>query len=218
MSRYDSMINHTLAQYDNSTVMQAFFYAVSDELELIDTILDDLKNKRWIDSGEGVQLDGIGTIIDRSRLINSAIALNFFGFNGQAGAKGFGQARFRDKDESYLSTAKLADPEYRLVLWSKVFKNNSLAYTNDTIKSLQFIFSADNVIVQDAGNAKFMVGVGKTLSANEILLANALDLLIRAGGVGCVFMSSFNGFGFGFKGQKFAKGFGQAAFASIFYS
>ncbi|WP_196595255.1 DUF2612 domain-containing protein [Pectinatus frisingensis] len=218
MSRYGSMINHTLAQYDNSTVMQAAFYAVSEELELIDTILDDLKNKRWIDTGVGTQLDGIGTIVDRSRLVNAAIALEFFGFYGQAGAKGFGQARFRSKDESYLSTANLADPEYRLVLWSKVFKNNSLTYANDTIKSLQFIFDVDNVIVQDAGNAKFMIGIGKTLSANEILLANALDLLIRAGGVGCQFMSDFDGYAFGFKGQKYAKGFGQAAFASTFYN
>lgn len=206
-----------LAQFDNNTVMQAFFYAVAQEIELLNAAFDDLKNKRWIDTGEGVQLDGIGEIIDRGRLIGAAIYLEYFGFAGQNGAKNFGEARFRTHDDPMTATTKLADPEYRLILWSKVFKNNSLGYVNDTVKSVQFIFNVNNVIIQDAGNAKFMIGVGKKLSANEILLAKSLDLMIRAGGVGCVFMSQFDGYAFGFAGQKYAKGFGQAPFSTIFY-
>lgn len=218
MSRYDSMLSHKLAQYEDSKVMDAYFYALSSEFDLIDNILSDLRDKRWIDTGEGLQLDGIGTIVDQDRLIEQAVALEFFGFYGQAGARGFGQARFRSRNEPYLSSSTLADPEYRLVLWAKVFKNNSLGYAEDTIKSLQFIFSADTIILEDAGNAKFMIGINKLLTPSEILLANSLELMIRAGGVGCIFMTNFDNYAFGFKGQKLAKGFGQAPFARIFYS
>lgn len=217
MNRYDSMKKHLLVQFSNTKILQAIFYAISEELQLLDTALNDLKNKRWIDTAEGKQLDGIGEIIDRNRLINNAITIKFFGFENQTNTTGFNQARFKEKSEPYLSSTSLADEEYRLILWAKVNKNNSLCYTSDTIKSIQFIFETDVAIVQDIYNAKFIVGVGKKLTKNEILFANALDLIVRPAGVTCQSMTHFNkNKVFGFHNQKFSKGFGQAPLAEIF--
>ena len=218
MSRISDMLDKILAQYGTSDTMKFFFEAVAEELDLIDTATTDLRGKRWIDTGEGVQLDGIGTIVDRSRVLDKAIPLPFFGFEGQPSSTGFKQARLRSNLESYLSTSNLNDVDYRMVLWSKVTKNNSLCYFDDTITSLQFVFNADTVIVQDADNARYIVGIGKVLSKNEIILANSLDLLVRAGGVKCDFMTNFDADNvFGFSNQKVALGFGQGSFANTFY-
>lgn len=217
MSRYESMEKHMLAQFSKAEIMQAIFYALAEELDELDTVCNDLKNKRWIDTGEGVQLDGIGTIVDRDRILRDAIALEFFGFSGQANATGFNQARFRGYNEAYLSSYRLEDAEYRMLLWMKVFKNNSYATYEDTIKSLQYTFDAETVVVQDIGNAKFVVGIGKVLSSNEILMANAVDLFIRGCGIGVKFVSNFNKNVFGFQNQKVASGFGIGAFASSIY-
>lgn len=219
MSRYDSMNKHLLAQFSDTEVMQAIFYAVSEEMQLIDTALKDLKEKRWINTGQGAQLDGIGHIVDRNRLIENAIVISFFGFENQTNTTGFGQARFREYSEPYLSSTSLRDDEYRLILWAKVNKNNSLCYMNDTIKSIQFIFNVDTVILQDIYNAKFIIGIGRILTGNEIVFANALDLIVRPAGVSCQSMTHFDKDNvFGFYNQKIAKGFGQAPLAEIFNS
>ena len=101
MNRYESMMNHLLVQFSNTKVLQAIFCAISDELQLLDDTFNNLKEKRWIDTGEGVQLDGIGEIVDRNRLINNAITINFFGFENQINTTGFNQARFREYSEPY---------------------------------------------------------------------------------------------------------------------
>lgn len=211
------MLEHCLAQYADKEVIEAFLSAVATELDSIDSVLYDLKYNRWIDTGSGKQLDGIGTIVSQDRIISDAVAIPFFGFYGQNNTTGFNQARFRSKDESYLSSDTLSDAEYRLVLWAKVSKNNSLGYLEDTIKSVQFIFDTDLVIIQDVGNAKFSIGIGRTITASEKTLAKALDLFIRAGGVSYQFISSFDKDNvFGFSTSKNAKGFGIGKFASIF--
>lgn len=217
MSRSDSAKSHLLAQYQDKPIMYALIESICEEIDEIDIVITDLKEKRWIDTAIGVQLDGLGDIVDRDRNVDKAIQLTFFGFEGQPNALGFGQARFRSAEESYLSSSILSDEEYRLVLKAKVFKNCSLTYAEDTINSLQFLFDTDKIILSEIGNAKFIVAVGRLLTTNEIIMIKALDLYVRAGGVGCEFMTHFDyGKTFGFANQKGAVGFGQGQFASIF--
>lgn len=216
IDRYERMVKHLLAQFTDTEVLKAVFYAVSEELAEIDVVLDDLQNNRWIDTGEGVQLDGIGQIVSRDRNLTNAIALSFFGFEGQLNTKGFGQARFKSYDEPYLASMKLSDTEYRMFLWAKVFKNNSFAYGNDTLRSLQYVFNTKNILVQNVGNAKINIGIGRKLTDNEKLLLGQMELFVKPAGVGLIFLSEFEGYVFGFKGQIYAKGFGQAPFASAF--
>lgn len=217
MSRSDSAKGHLLAQYQDKPIMYALIESICEEMDEIDVVINDLNTKRWIDTAEGVQLDGLGDIVERDRIVNQSIQLTFFGFEGQPNSLGFGQARFRSAEESYLSSSKLSDDEYRLVLRAKVFKNCSLTYAEDTINSLKFLFDTDRIILSEIGNAKFIVAVGRELTVNEITLVKALDLYVRAGGVGCQFMTHFDyGKTFGFANQKGAVGFGQGKFASIF--
>ena len=217
MSREESMQEHLIGQFQNKKVFVAILTALGEEMDTLDAVCDDLKNKRWIDTGEGVQLDGIGQIVGRSRQIDKAVAVPFFGFLGQAGTLGFEQARFRDANESWLASYNLADAEYRPVLWAKVAKNIADGTAEDTISSLKFIFKAPYVVLEEIGNAKIAIGIGKRLLQSDIILADAVDLMIRAGGVGMKWREHFNYDSyFGFLGQPNAKGFEVGSFADSF--
>ena len=184
------MISHLLAQYEGKPFFDALLYAVGAECDAIDTVLSDLKNKRWIDTGVGYQLDGVGKIVDRPRLVSDAIALNFFGFNGQNNVGGFGVYRFRSMGESPAASASLPDPEYQQLLWNKVFKNNAGGTAEDTITSISKMFPGVQIILTENGDASFTVTFGSTLTGSQKQLANALNLLVRGAGISCTFSYS----------------------------
>ena len=78
-----------ISQFQDKTILGALLESLAEEMAEILQAFDDLANKRWIDTGEGKQLDGIGEIVGRDRLIANAIALPFFGFVDQPAALGF---------------------------------------------------------------------------------------------------------------------------------
>lgn len=208
---------HLIGQFEGKKIFSAILSALGEEMDELDAVFIALRDKRWIDTGEGVQLDGIGQIVGQDRQIDKAIAVPFFGFQGQIGTVGFEQARFRDLNENWLASYNLADPEYRPVLWAKVAKNIANGTAEDTISSLKFIFSAPYVVLEEIGNAKIAIGIGRRLLHSDIILADAVDLMIRAGGVGIKWREHFSyNLYFGFLGQPNAKGFEVGSFADSF--
>jgi hypothetical protein len=208
------MAGHLIGQFSGKPVFAAFLAAIGGELDELDQALADLRDKRWIDTGEGVQLDGIGELVNQSRQVADAVTIPFFAFEGQPNAQGFEVGRFRDDWEGWLTSVNLGDPEYRMVLRAKIRKDTSPGTTEDTIASLRFIFDADRVVIRDCGNAKMAAAIGRRLNENELSVARALDLFVRAGGVGIVDASHFDADNyFGFYGQKDAKGFETGTFA-----
>lgn len=213
MTRSESMINHLLMQFSKSVNMQIFLNALGAELDELTQALDDLQNKRWIDTGSGVQLDNIGVLINRSRNIAGAIQLEFFGFYDQPNIQTFGIGRFRDTTAiSYIASSVLDDEAYRPVLWHKVSKDTTDGTTESTIESLKFIFDAPFIVLQEKGNAKFDVGVGRELTDNDITLARAINLFIKAGGVGVGLKYKIPQKYFGFRGEPNAYGFEEGSF------
>ena len=208
MTRSESMISHLLMQFSKSVNMQIFLNALGAELDELTQALDDLQNKRWIDTGSGVQLDNIGVLIDRSRNIAGSIQLEFFAFFDQPNALPFDVGRFRDTPAvPYTATSTLDDETYRPVLWHKVSKDTTIGTTESTIESVKFIYDAPFVTLTELGNAKIGIGVGRELTDNDIVLARALDLFIRAGGVGLDFVEEIPDPFFGFLGQGNVQGF-----------
>lgn len=222
----DRMRQHLISQfqwdvideqiYGDKPVLRALLTALGAEMDEINQVIDDLKTKRWINTAEGVQLDGIGQIVDRNRQIDKAIAIPFFGFLGQPGVKGFDQARFRGNTETTLTSYILNDDEYRLVLAQKVRMNVTRGTAEDTLQSLKFIFNAPTVVMEEVGNATIVVAIGRILHDDDKILANAVDLIIRAGGVGLKYKAYYPSTYFGFLGQPNASGFGQGGFAQMF--
>ena len=208
MTRAESMISHLLMQFSQAVNMHIFLEALGAELDGLTKALEDLQNKRWIDTGAGVQLDNIGVLIDRSRRIEGAIQLEFFAFYDQPNALSFGVGRFRDTPlVPYTATSVLDDETYRPVLWHKVSKDTTTGTAESTIESVKFIYQAPYVTLTELGNAKIGIGIGRELTDNDIVLARALDLFIRAGGVGLDFVEEIPDPFFGFVDQGDAKGF-----------
>ena len=195
-------------QFSQSTNLHIFLDALGQELDELTQALEDLQNKRWIDTGSGVQLDNIGVLIDRSREIAGSIQLEFFAFFDQPNALPFDVGRFRDTPAvEYTATSILDDETYRPVLWHKVSKDTTKGTAESTIESVKFIYNAPFVTITELGNAKIGIGIGRELTDNDIVLARALDLFIRAGGVGVDFVEEIPDPYFGFVDQGDAKGF-----------
>lgn len=216
MTRSESMISHLLMQFSKSVNMQIFLNALGAELDELTQVLNDLQNKRWIDTGSGVQLDNIGVLIDRSRNIAGSIQLEFFAFYDQPNALSFGVGRFRDTPATeYLATSILDDETYRPVLWHKVSKDTTTGTAESTIESVKFIYNAPFVALSEMGNAKIGIGIGRELNDNDIVLARALDLFVRAGGVGLDFVEQIPTNYFGFVDQPGVKGFEVGALPTL---
>lgn len=213
MTHTERMISHLIAQFHDKPVIEAELDALGAELELLRQVFDDLKNKRWIDTGEGAQLDGIGTIVNRSRTILDSLQLDFFGFSGQDNSQTFGIGRFRSINESWLASSKLSDDDYRKILWLKVFYDSSQATGDELIHCLQVLFNAHNIIIHETGNANIIVGIGRHLTANDIRLVRTLNLIPIGGGIGLQAVEMFDTDYFGFFGQPGAKTFGAGSWA-----
>lgn len=210
------MLNRLLAQFDGKPRFEALVRVLGRRLNILEQVFADLQEKRWIDTSEGVQLDGCGVIVDQSRLISKAIALPFFGFQGQPAARGFGKARFRRRLESHLTTAKLADPEYRKMIKAKVAKNISLGTSEEVISSFATIFNAPKIVLTELENAKIRVGIARELTEGEKVFAQAVNLFVKPGGVGIDIKTHFDPDStFGFKDQGL-QGFGVGKFANTF--
>lgn len=215
--RADNMVGHLIDQFQNKPVLAAILQSIGDELDELDVVWDDLKDKRWLDTAEGQQLDGIGEIVGLGRTINERIQLEFFGFERQPNAKGFEEGRFRDEWQGWLASTTLDDYAYRLMLKAKINKNVTQGTAEDTIQSMRVIFDSYDIFLEEIGNAKIGIGIGRVLSDNDIAYFDRLGLLIKDGGIGVEWRTYFdrNNF-FGFEDQPEAKGFDVGVFANMF--
>lgn len=201
-------------QFHSSPYILAILEALQSEVDELHSVYSDLKTKRWINTSEGYNLDVCGEIANQSRVIQKAIAIPYFGFEGQYGTTGFGQARLRLDREKYLDSSVLADAEYRKIIWARIAKNTTKGKPEDMINSLYNIFNA-KIILTELGGAKIAISVGRILTEQEILLANAVDLFIKPAGVGFAWIAEYeqgNTFGFANTSQGYT-GFGQGRMA-----
>jgi hypothetical protein len=214
MTHTERMISHLIGQFQDKPVIEAELEALGAELDALRSAFDDLRNKRWIDTGEGVQLDGIGTIVNRDRTIQDSLQIEFFGFSGQDNSQTFGVGRFRSINETWLASTRMEDDDYRKILWLKVFYDSSQATGDELIHCLRVLFDTQNIILHEAGNAKIIVGIGRRLTANNIRLARTLHLITLGGGIGLLAVEMFDADYFGFLGQPDAKTFGAGSWAT----
>ena len=216
MNRIERMRGHLIAQFSEKPIIDVLLQAVAEELNVLYSAVVDVQEKRWIDTGEGVQLDGIGRIINRSRIVDKAVSDTFFGFAGQTGIDTFGKARFRSIGEEYLATARLNDDMYRRVLWAKVFYDISNGTIPDILQSTRKILNTESVSLVEINNANLYLIIGANLTESQMLLMKELGLIVKGGGIGIKYIVIYNDNNyFGFKNQPNANGFGVGEFARI---
>jgi len=145
--------DHFLAQHVGKINTENFVKAFYPPLNELDSALNDLYTKRWLYSAEGVQLDGIGSIVGIPRSVANAIYIPFFGFATQIAGRTFGVARMRRKREPYAQSIILGDTEYRVLISMKISLNNGHGTAEELIHAFNTALNVTGTKVMDAGNA-----------------------------------------------------------------
>lgn len=165
----------------------------------------------------GVNLDMDGAIVGQTRYLKNTILLPFFGFSDDAGAGTFGEegfpsigARFYEEGENPFATSVLSDLDYRLLIQSRIIRNNSKATPEDILNALSFLFATNVVNIDDNGGMAIQLAVGVELTAIQKIIIEQLDILPRPTGVKITGLVSYNSSAyFGFADQPNALPFSE---------
>lgn len=205
--------SHFLAQHDGKPNTENFVKAFYNPLNVLDKALNDLYTKRWIDTAEGVQLDGIGSIVGRTREVPNSIYLPFFGFTSQPSGRGFGEARLRRKREPFATSNFLGDVDYRIALHMKIALNNGHGTAEELMYAVNTSLRVTGTRVLDVGNGNARIYINDFILPNDPRYSILLDNLAKAGGVKLWPYFVDVDFTFGFANQNIYYGFGIGIFA-----
>jgi len=214
-------IKRLAVEFRESTNLIAYIKTLLVEADTLEEVFQDLLEKRWIDTAEGVQLDVVGAIVGQPRILVDATILFYFGFATAPGAQSFGTltdpnvgGRFRSKDELTTGNRTLTDDEYRLFIRARVIKN-SITPTLPALQDfLKFLFNVDQVIIID-GKMHYNVQIGRILTLNEKAFLLNTDLVPKVKSVGASYQEYDSTNAFGFKGVPTSLGFGSVNDSSI---
>lgn len=185
-------VSRILQQFKESPNLIAFLsgiLALSNQMEAGFMQMLNLAN---VDLMYGYHLDRIGIIVGASRYVNGVVTLSWFGFEDTgAWATCFGEesdpsvgSRFFEEGEIFESTTILQDVEYRLLLKSKIAKNNSSCTPEDIIQGLRLIFGTEDIhLTENPGDKSISIAIGRPILAFEQAMITALDILPRPAGI-----------------------------------
>ena len=182
--------SRVLSQFSESTNFLAFIDGLMQLTNDIEACLQSMQSLADIDGMEGVQLDVIGIIVGTSRNVSGVVTLTWFGFAdtgtyattfGEEGNPGVG-SRFYEEGEALSSTTILQDPEFRLLIKTKIVKNNSACTPEDIIQGLRFIFGVEDIKLTE-GNCTLAIAIGRPVYSYEQAMISALDILPRPAGI-----------------------------------
>ena len=156
---YDEWKNLTLSQFWGKKVMDGIIRAISEELQEVFDILQQIRTLTDIDKQEGVNLDNIGDIVCVTRDDAREVLL---------------------KDEAFEMTDEL----YRKVLKFMIAMHNSSATYYDIINGLRLIWDLEDVRYSEDRDrpASYTLDLGERDPADDKVV-NSRTLTIRAAGV-----------------------------------
>ncbi len=159
--------SHFLAQHVGKVKTEGFVRAFYPPINVLDKALNDLYTLRWLETAEGVQLDGIGSIVGIERVIAGSVYLPFFGFSSQISGRGFGVARMRRKREPYAESSILGDIEYKAMIYLKIYLNNGHGTAEELIRAFNAALGVTKTRVEDIGNANARVYINDFILSSD---------------------------------------------------
>jgi len=200
--------SHFLAQHYGKINTENFVKAFYQPINVLDKALNDLYTKRWLDTAEGLQLDGIGSIVGITREVPNSVYLPFFGFFSQPSGRGFGQARLRHRREPYAESSFLGDEDYRIAIHMKILLNNGHGTAEELMYGVNTSLRVTKTRVEDHGNANARIYINDFILPNDPRYSILLDNLAKAAGVKLWPYFVDTDHTFGFKNQQIYYGFG----------
>jgi hypothetical protein len=200
--------SHFLAQHVGKVYTEGYVRAFYPPLDVLDKAQYDLLTLRWIESAQGVQLDGIGSIVGIDRELQNSVFLPFFGFVSQPAGKGFNQARIRHDREPYATSRVMGDIEYTKAIIAKIALNNAHGTANDIIANVNFALGVTGTTVMDMTDAEASLLINDmTITTADPRFAIIDKVIPRAAGVR-IWPELVNaGHMFGFQNQHIYFGF-----------
>lgn len=210
-------------QFENKPTIDRFIQLLVSQQQELQSVFQDLLQKRSIDEATGAQLDIIGEIVGQPRELISVDLFNFFGFDGALKADSFGDvsnpllgSKFYDFGTPLGGNVLLDDETYRLFIKSKILKNNTTSTPEEFIQFINLLFGTTTTYISEGPEAEFIVFFGRPLTTFEQNLLNYVSnsqgypsrLIPKTVGVGIGFGVFAENDYFGFQGAPGAQGFG----------
>lgn len=169
-------------QFRGKPVFDRYIRTLMSGFEEAQEVARQLQQLRSIDSASGIQLDTLGDIVGRPRGLVYAEVFEYFGFDGAPQSGTFGSLTDPTVGAIWYSPGAPTglgriptDGEYRLLIKAKILKNRTLATPEDVIEAYRFLFGTSGVIVEELGECRVRIGIGKILSSVERGLLFDLD-------------------------------------------
>jgi hypothetical protein len=173
--------NRVYVQYRNDPPTVAWFNIIPTVAGEIYNVYEQIRESYDIDKASGELLNIIGRIVDIDRSYETKIVFEVNQWGSQA-------SQFGGNGIQYKTTGKninneVSDVIYRMLIKSKIAKNNSNATLDDIVTSLKYIVGVDKVRVIDNRDMSFSVSFGEELNDTSRFVIDNFDIIPRPQGV-----------------------------------
>ena len=150
-----------------------------------------------------------------SRVMNQAVAKEYFGFVDSLGSLGFNQGEFYRFGDSLTGTVRLTDSDYRFFIKAKILKNYQDGTIANIVDSVRFLFGESSNVV-DLQNMTMNILINKKKLNSLILYAvSKLDICVRPIGFMYNYIILTTDKPFSFSGDPASYEFGVGSFVRL---
>lgn len=198
-------------QFSDSENLKGMLTAHLEDFDSISLSYDELLSDRYLDTAQGVQLDGIGEIVGLARPSASTDVIGAFGFLTDETSQGFGTLDDIDVGGNFISLGSTAQPIgddlYRTLIKVKIQVNKTSMTNEDVIEMISFALDGASIRYSLPMNTKPSYEIGRLLTTFEVLVILPL-IPVLIGIDQAEYKTMHNETPFGFDGDDSALGFG----------
>lgn len=180
-------ISRLAYQFSDSEKFKSFLTSFLDEFQYLAAQNDLLSTLRYLNTSQGVQLDGVGEIVGLPRPEESIEIAGVFGFVGDDTSKSFGTLDDSDIGGNFVgidvSAQLIGDDLYRLLLRAKIIENRTTMVVDETTELLSFMLGGVKIRYIITESLKPRYDIGKFIDLFEQELLNDLPILIGLGDI-----------------------------------
>lgn len=206
-------------QFKEKPVFDKYLQLLISEQVDLEAVMQDLMQKRSIDTAEGYQLDLIGALVGQSRTLILQEDVPYFGYLADPESEPYSSLEepesggmFRSLNTPASGNVRLDDTNYRLVIKARILANTSKCTPEDVIHSIKFLLGTSTASINETGNAHLTLGISRPLSEIEEYLIKGQSgatkgLIPVPAGVGVEYIQYDENGVFGFNEDPTALGF-----------
>jgi hypothetical protein len=154
-------------QYRNKPKAGAWYQITRTLGDKLCSVYSQIRATYDVETATGVQLDVIGRVVGVSREYIYQEIINYVQFGGTSAQFGGTTSQFNSALSSFTDTVD--DDLYRLIIKSKIYKNNQTATYDDIITALDYVIPNNEITVINGSDMTFSVNFGVPLTTAQAL-------------------------------------------------